>query len=64
MATNKEIAERVLRAVGGKENILQATHCMTPLIPLLFVSGLLKMVPALFGQGVLNLLSPVTECQQ
>ena len=147
MAKNKEIAENVLNAVGGKENVSQVTHCMTrlrftlrdnsipdtekvkkiagvmsvvvaggqyqvvigqnvpkvyeevcrlggfekknaidenldkskekltvksffgnilngiagcmtPLIPLLLVAGLLKMVPALFGQGVLNLLSP------
>ncbi len=35
--------------------------CMTPLIPLLLVAGLLKMVPALFGQGVLNLLSPESD---
>lgn len=150
MATNKEIAENVLNAVGGKENVSQVTHCMTrlrftlrdnsipdtekvkkiagvmsvvvaggqyqvvigqnvpkvyeevcrlggfekknaidenldkskekltvksffgnilngiagcmtPLIPLLLVAGLLKMVPALFGQGVLNLLSPESD---
>ncbi len=34
---------------------------MTPLIPLLLVAGLLKMVPALFGQGVLNILSPDSD---
>lgn len=150
MATNKQIAENVLKAVGGKENVRQVTHCMTrlrftlqddsipdkeqvkkidgvlsvvvaggqfqvvigqnvpkvyeeicalggfekkaaidenldkpkekltvksflnnilngisgcmtPLIPLLLVAGLLKMVPALFGQGVLNILSPESD---
>lgn len=150
MATNKQIAENVLEAVGGKENVQQVTHCMTrlrftlkddtipdkeevkkisgvmsvvvsggqfqvvigqnvpkvydelcalgnfekkpgidedldkpkekltvksffgnilngvsgcmtPLIPLLLVAGLLKMVPALFGQGVLNILSPDSD---
>lgn len=150
MATNKQIAENVLRAIGGKENVSQVTHCMTrlrfdlrdgsladkekvkkidgvlsvvvaggqfqvvigqnvtkvydevcamggfekkaaidenldkpkekmtvksffnnilngiagcmtPLIPLLLVAGLLKMVPALFGQGVLNILSPESD---
>ena len=150
MATNKQIAENVLKAVGGKENVQQVTHCMTrlrftlkddtipdkeevkkisgvmsvvvsggqfqvvigqnvpkvydelcalgnfekkpgidedldkpkekltvksffgnilngvsgcmtPLIPLLLVAGLLKMVPALFGQGVLNILSPDSD---
>lgn len=28
---NKELAEQILPLVGGKENILQATHCMTRL---------------------------------
>lgn len=31
MATNKQIAENVLKAVGGKENVQQVTHCMTRL---------------------------------
>ncbi len=31
MADNRVIAEEVLKAVGGKENILNATHCMTRL---------------------------------
>lgn len=31
MATNKEIAEQVLAAVGGKENVTSVTHCMTRL---------------------------------
>ena len=29
--TNKNIAEQVLAAVGGKENVAAATHCMTRL---------------------------------
>lgn len=28
---NKVIAEKVLAAVGGKENVMSATHCMTRL---------------------------------
>ncbi len=31
--------------------------CMTPLIPLLLVAGLLKMIPTLFGDGVLGIMS-------
>lgn len=31
MATNKEIAQNVLEAIGGKENVVQVTHCMTRL---------------------------------
>lgn len=35
--------------------------CMTPLIPLLLVAGLLKMIPTLFGPGVLNLMSAESD---
>jgi len=31
MASNREIAENVLSAVGGKDNVTQVTHCMTRL---------------------------------
>lgn len=31
MATNKQIAENVLQAVGGKGNVTNVTHCMTRL---------------------------------
>lgn len=31
MASNKETAESILRAVGGKNNIVSVTHCMTRL---------------------------------
>lgn len=31
MSTNKQIAEKVLAAVGGKENVSMVTHCMTRL---------------------------------
>lgn len=31
MADNKKIAEDVLKAVGGKDNVAQVTHCMTRL---------------------------------
>lgn len=31
MATNKEIAQNILNAVGGAENVKDATHCMTRL---------------------------------
>ena len=31
MANNKEIAEKVLAAVGGASNVKDATHCMTRL---------------------------------
>ena len=31
MADNKQIAADVLKAVGGKDNITHATHCMTRL---------------------------------
>ena len=31
MANNKQIAEQVLAAVGGKENVANVTHCMTRL---------------------------------
>lgn len=31
MANNKQIAEAVLQAVGGKENVTNVTHCMTRL---------------------------------
>ncbi len=31
MANDKQIAENVLEAVGGKENVMQVTHCMTRL---------------------------------
>lgn len=31
MADNKQIAEQVLAAVGGKENVTSVTHCMTRL---------------------------------
>lgn len=31
MADNKKLAESVLAAVGGKENVLDVTHCMTRL---------------------------------
>ncbi len=31
MANNKQIAEDVLAAVGGKDNVTRATHCMTRL---------------------------------
>ena len=31
MANNKKIAEEVLAAVGGKENVTNVTHCMTRL---------------------------------
>lgn len=31
MANNKEIAEGVLNAVGGKDNVINVTHCMTRL---------------------------------
>ena len=31
MKNNKEIASNVLNAIGGKENISFATHCMTRL---------------------------------
>ena len=31
MATNKQIAENVLKAVGGKENVKNLTHCITRL---------------------------------
>lgn len=31
MADNKQIARDVLKAVGGKENVKSATHCMTRL---------------------------------
>lgn len=31
MADNKKIAEDVLAAIGGKENVTQVTHCMTRL---------------------------------
>lgn len=31
MATNKQIAENVLKAVGGKSNVTHVTHCMTRL---------------------------------
>ena len=50
--TVKSFFGNILNGVSG---------CMTPLIPLLLVAGLLKMVPALFGQGVLNILSPDSD---
>ena len=31
MADNKQIAQRTLEAVGGKENVIQVAHCMTRL---------------------------------
>ncbi len=31
MADNKKIAQNVLEAVGGKDNVIQVTHCMTRL---------------------------------
>ena len=31
MADNKQIAEQVLAAVGGRENVSSVTHCMTRL---------------------------------
>ena len=31
MADNKQIAQQVLAAVGGKENVVSVTHCMTRL---------------------------------
>lgn len=31
MADNRKIAEDVLKAVGGSENVAHATHCMTRL---------------------------------
>lgn len=31
MADNKQIATDVLKAVGGKQNVETATHCMTRL---------------------------------
>lgn len=31
MANNKEIAQKVLEAVGGKDNVTHVTHCMTRL---------------------------------
>ena len=31
MATNKQIAENVLKAVGGKENVVNLAHCFTRL---------------------------------
>lgn len=31
MADNKIMAERVLQTVGGKENVIDVTHCMTRL---------------------------------
>lgn len=29
---NKKIAQEVLEAVGGKDNVTSATHCMTRLL--------------------------------
>ena len=31
MSSNRQIAENVLTAVGGKENVSMVTHCMTRL---------------------------------
>lgn len=31
MADNKKLAESILAAVGGKENVMDVTHCMTRL---------------------------------
>lgn len=31
MADNRQIAVKALEAVGGKENVIQVTHCMTRL---------------------------------
>ncbi len=31
MANNKEIAENVLEEIGGRDNVIQVTHCMTRL---------------------------------
>ena len=31
MANNRQIAENVLKAVGGKENVRNLTHCITRL---------------------------------
>lgn len=31
MATNKESAEQIVEAIGGKDNIAAATHCVTRL---------------------------------
>jgi PTS system beta-glucosides-specific IIC component len=46
--TVKSFFNGILNGIAG---------CMTPLIPLLLVCGLLKMVPTLFGDGVLGILS-------
>lgn len=35
--------------------------CMTPLIPLLCVAGLLKMIPVLFGPNMLGLMSETSD---
>lgn len=45
----KGVCNGILNGVAG---------CMTPLIPLLLVAGLLKMIPTLFGPGVLGLMNP------
>lgn len=59
---NLDTPKEKLTVKGFFNGILNGVSgCMTPLIPLLLVSGLLKMVPALFGQGVLNLLSPESD---
>jgi PTS system beta-glucosides-specific IIC component len=46
--TLKSVGNGILNGIAG---------CMTPLIPLLLVAGLLKMIPVLFGPNMIGLMT-------
>ncbi|MDO4331060.1 MAG: PTS transporter subunit EIIC [Eubacteriales bacterium] len=50
--TVKSFFNGILNGIAG---------CMTPLIPLLCVAGLLKMIPVLFGPNMINLMSEESD---
>ena len=60
MATNKELAGKILELVGGKENVISATNCMTRLRIRLKDISMVKMEELKDTDGVLGVVGSDT----
>lgn len=63
MASNKQIAEQVLRGIGGKENVANLTHCMTRLRLNLKDDGAADKEALKQIEGVLSVISAPGQLQ-
>lgn len=63
MATNKQIAENVLKAVGGKENVVNLAHCFTRLRFTLKDESKVDQDALRKTQGVIQLIMAGGQCQ-